>query len=109
MLTAVLLDGPLAGEVLMAEGVPTLFFHVPKRVTVCDCNPLDAPVEFDKAAEVVEYHAVMVGFGSLRPKVAFYSCRRDEDAVLMALKSWVHTNLDSPVLRYGCRDARAFT
>jgi hypothetical protein len=105
----VFIDGPIAGDVrtdFPASIGPVVRVPIPRRVTTCDCNPHEAPTDFEDGPEVVDYHAIAHG-----PHVAIMSSsgKRDDQALIGALNAWVTTDLSQQVWIRHCRDRRAFT
>lgn len=101
------IDGPIAGDV-RTDFPPNHVIRVPvpARVTVCDCDPEEAPEEFPLAFEVVDYRAICHG-----PRVAIMSCEPDADDETLGrmLQNWMVSDLGNPLWVRHCRDRRAFT
>lgn len=100
------IDGPLVGDVrtdFPASLGPTIRIPVPRRTTWCDCDEYD--IVQDDGPEIVTYTAISTG-----ERVAVMSCKAtDDQAIVLALKGWVQSNLSAEVWERHCRDRRAFT
>ena len=103
----VFIDGPLAGEVKQLPPLPPSGIWripLPERVTVCDCDPNDWPLEFSKGPDVAEYHVICHG-----PRVAILALEGTDEQILRKLDSWMVSDLGNPRWVRHCRDKRAFT
>lgn len=99
----IFIDGPLAEEVkTWRDAPPTYQVNLPKRVTVCTCNPTQAEEEFEMHPEVFTYHRVMLG-----ETMALYSRHTKDEQILGSLKSWVVTDLTKD-WHVHCLSRRAF-
>jgi len=102
-MTLLFIDGPLAQECIgWPDAPPTFQISLPKRITICTCNPHEWPEEFEYAPEIFLYHRVLVGVN-----IAIYSKYREDTKVIDSLKVWVATDL-SKDWHINCRERRAW-
>lgn len=103
----VFIDGPIAGDVRTdyPEHLGRVIkIPVPERVTTCYCED-DYPSEHRIGPEIVEYRALTYTSG-----LAIMSCAKNltPETLLLLMKQWVRSDLNLPVWKRDCRDARAF-
>ena|SRR5689334_12595792 len=88
---AIFIDGPLAQEVKEVLGLPDEWrVPLPKRTTVCWCDPDEERIDEQPPAEAFTYYRVMKGDG-----IGLYSKSPKAKDVLQALKAWVVTDLSN--------------
>jgi len=104
MISAIFIDGPLAGETMGLSGpIPILKIPLPPRKTIFGCNPdlKEAPYS---SLSVFEYYLAAKG-----SKVAIYSKNNSDETIIRALREWIITDLSDTdrIINY-CRDKIAY-
>ena len=104
MQLGIFIDGPLAQECKTLPGLPpTWNVPLPRRETVCWCDPESESIS-EVAAGIFTYYRVMIGNG-----IALYSKHRSAQEIVRSLNEWVVSDLSNvDKLTYGCRDRRAY-
>jgi len=100
----VFLDGPLAGEFRRVEALPKINIPLPKRITVCNCDPEFESVTEDAPAGVFTYYRIAIG-----EQIAFYSKYEDDyEAIKWSIKTMLLSNINADVWVRNCRSLRAY-